>query len=88
MDMIAYDGDGLLDVSLQATLPAHEATGGAFPSAFVRENVHVLPWGSFEIEFQDCSHATFHWTPLPSTGLPAGSINVVRASEPLAGGCQ
>jgi hypothetical protein len=71
----------------QATLPAHEATGGAFPPAFVRENVHVLPWGSFNIEFHDCSHATFRWTPLPSTGLPAGSLEVIRSSEPRGAGC-
>lgn len=72
----------------QATLSAHEAIGGAFPPAFVRDNVRVMPWGSFDIAFQDCSHANFRWTPLASTGLPAGSINVVRLSEPMGGGCQ
>lgn len=72
----------------QATLSAHEAIGGAFPPAFVRDNINVLPWGNFNLAFADCSHATIQWTPLPSTGLSASSMNVVRLSEPLGAGCQ
>lgn len=72
----------------RATLTAHEAIGGAFPPAFVRDNIRILPWGSFTIAFTDCSHGTIQWTPLPSTGLTAGSMPVTRISEPLGGGCE
>jgi hypothetical protein len=70
-----------------STLSAQTVSGGAFPPAFNAANISVAPWGSFQITFTDCSHATIAWTPLPATGLPAGTMNAVRASDPQGGGC-
>ncbi|WP_395377745.1 M28 family metallopeptidase [Marinicella sp. W31] len=61
---------------------------GAFPPSLIPDNPTIKEWGSFEIEFSDCSTAEFMWSPNADNNVPAGSMSLTQLSRIAGLNCE
>lgn len=61
-------------------------SGGRFPPNYDENNTHVSSWGTIDVTFTDCDHGEIQWTSTVS-GFQAGSMKIVRLTQPLGLTC-
>lgn len=62
----------------KATLDVNLNSGALFPPNFDSVDVNTVPWGKFELEFNDCDSGVFKWIPNAGNGFTAGQMNITR----------
>ncbi len=84
-----YDNEGnpvwLLGLGTHDGIKAHLdvqiGSGTRFPPNFDTNDVVLDNWGTFDLEFSDCSAGTFSWNPVAGNGYTAGQTPVVRLTN-------
>lgn len=61
-----------------AELTAISGTGGDFPPNYAAEDVQFDAWGDLTFTLKNDNQAVVSWSPLGSTGLPSGQLEVTR----------
>ena len=91
-----YDAEGnpawLLGVGTftetQASLEVTYIQQGAFPPSLIPDDAAVDTWGSFQIEFIDCSTISFSWAPDVALNLESGTMQLKQLSRVAGLTCQ
>ena len=66
---------------VKATLDVSIANGALFPPNFNADDVNLINWGQFELEFSGCNAGVFKWQPVDGNGFAAGETDIVRLNN-------
>lgn len=93
---MVYDADGhplwLMGIGTQdgskGTLDVVRTNGALFPPDYNNEDLNIINWGQFEIEFSGCNNGLFKWIPIFGSGYAAGDMPIIRLTNTLGLICQ
>ncbi len=71
-----------------ATLDVIIADGGMFPPDFNTDDVNLINWGTFKLEFTSCDSGLFKWMPNDLTEFSAGEMDITRLTTTQGLPCQ